>query len=241
MPKSFYFILICLFTYACEGYEVKNGQVYYKDWNEAHGTRENIISKADAQTFEILGNEAYARDKNYVFYQGQIIHGADPESFEPLEGLFAIDKERAYYSGDSIEGASSRDFKVLERGYSADYKDIYLQRKPLHVCSVEGFKFIEATDDKRFFTRWSTDGCHYFYLEYKVPSEDYEKIKIYPKGEGFSTDGTYIYFCGRNIMFNKEGERILDTVDLATFEVDGIDCRDKFGCINVFHGRKFCE
>ncbi len=241
MLKSCYFIFVSLFIYACKGYEVKDGQVYYKDWNEARGTLERVISEADAQTFEILGNDEYARDKNYVFYHGQIVSGADPGSFIPIEGLFAVDKDRAYYSGDSITGSSSQDFKVLGGSYSADYKDVYLKIKPMNVCSVKDFKFIEATDDKRFFTRWSTDGCHYFYMEYKVPSDDYEKIKIYPKGNGFSTDGTHIYYCGRNIMFNGEGERILDTVDLATFEVDGIDCRDKYGCINVFHGRKFCE
>lgn len=241
MRILFYFIWISLFTYACKGYEVKDGLVYYTDWNEARGTRKVVISDADAETFEVLRDGEYARDRNYVFYHKKKIPGADPESFKPLEGLYAIDKFKGYYAGDSIIGSSSNEFKILEGGYSSDYKDVYLKTKSLNVCSVQDFKFIEATNDKRFFTRWSTDGCHYFYLDYKVPSEHYDNIKIYSNGDGFSTDGKQIYYCGRNLMFNRAGERILDTIDLATFEVEGINCRDKYGCINVFHGRKNCD
>ena len=39
------------------------------------------IKNADPQTFEVL-NETYAKDKNHVYKNGEVLDGVDPESFE---------------------------------------------------------------------------------------------------------------------------------------------------------------
>lgn len=234
-------IFLTILLMGCESYEIHDGGVYYKNWNEARGTAEKLIEGADANSFTILDNDVYGKDLNKVFYKGKLIPGADPNTFEFIEGAYSKDKSRAYYYGDSIKGSSSKNFRIMDGSYSTDNKDVYLRTEPLNVCSVDDFEFLDVTEDKRFFTDWTTDGCHYFYAQYKIPSDEYDKIKVYPNGSGFATDGKYVYYCSRNLLYNRKGERILDTIDVATFEVDGIDCKDKYGCINVFHGRKNCD
>ena len=86
--------------------------------------------------------------------------------------------------------------------------------------------------------RWSTDGCFYYYNNVKTPSNDYQNIIIFKGSSGIAKDRKYVYLEDRNIYFNKEGKKILDTIDLETFTViDNIRCKDKFGCINPYHGR----
>jgi len=45
----------------------------------------NIVENADRDTFEELpeDNNIYAKDKNYVYYMGEILEGEDPETFQP--------------------------------------------------------------------------------------------------------------------------------------------------------------
>lgn len=63
---------------------------YYKDKNQVHfvSYQDTPISKADPATFTVLGfepsdgppneSDAYAKDKNYVYHNAQILAGADP-------------------------------------------------------------------------------------------------------------------------------------------------------------------
>jgi len=123
--------------------------------------------------------------------------------------------------------------------FSKDYKDVYYRTEPLNVESINDFKFLTKNNLNK---RWSTDGHFYWFNNYKVPSLDYDNIVLLDKDAGFSKDSENIYYLSRNIMFNEDGKRILDILDIETFEIiDFINCRDKFGCINIFHGRENCD
>lgn len=90
--------------------------------------------------------------------------------------------------------------------------------------------------------RWATDGCFYYFNQHKIPSDDYKNVYLYRGSAGFAKDRRWVYFRNRKINFDQDGQRILDTADVETFEVRGyLDCRDKFGCINPYHGREQCE
>ena len=210
-----FIIIISIIFVACNGYIVENGKVYYKSSNEAQGIVKRHLKNADASTFEILQNDDYARDKNFVFYQGNRVEGADPSTFEYVADLYAKDKNRAYYAGDSIESSSSNGFKIIDSYYSADNTDVYYTTKPLKVCSVSNFK---------------------------IPSNDYINVQYLKETAGFAKDKMWVYFLDRKINYNDSGKQIIDTVDVASFTVtDYIDCKDKYGCINVFHGREECR
>ena len=47
----------------------------------------------------------YDKDENNVYYDGEIIEGADPETFKYLRLGYAKDKNNVYYDGKIIKGA----------------------------------------------------------------------------------------------------------------------------------------
>jgi hypothetical protein len=242
--KRLYYISIFILSIAtgCTGYVVENDGVYYKDWNEARGSGKRLLKDLDPQTFEVLENDDYGKDKRFVYYQGNPINGADPITFKFVGDLYAIDKYRAYYAGDSIQSSSSNGFKIIDSYYSSDYKDIYYTTKPLHVCTPRDFKIFPNTNNESEYQRWATDGCYYYFMNFKIPSEDYKNVFLFKESAGFAKDKKWVYMMDRKINFDEEGNKILDTVDIATFTVTNyINCKDKFGCINPYHGREECD
>ena len=237
-----YSILLALALTSCTGYVIEDNKVFYKSANEARGIVKRYLKSADASTFKILNNSEYAKDKSFVFYHGNLIGGADPETFEFIGDLYAKDKNRAYYSGDSIESSSSFGFRIIDSYYSADNKNIFYTTKPLNVCSVTQFKIFENSRNEAEYQRWATDGCFYYFMNFKIPSDDYKNVTYFKGSAGIAKDKRWVYMMDRIINFNDSGVKIIDTVDVATFTVSNyMDCRDKFGCINVYHGRGECE
>jgi len=232
-------IIIVLLLSSCTYYEIKNDGVYYKSWNEAHGKSSYLIPDADQNTFEILSDKLYGKDKNFVFYEGYKVPGADPSSFKLLENMYAIDKHRAFVAGDSITNSNSDGFEIIANFYSKDKNDVYYGKKPLNVCSIKDFKPVYSDD---FESNWATDGCYYYIRNFKIPSKEYQNVKLFKESAGIAMDSKYVYYLGRNIYFNEKGKRVLDTIDIVSFQVtDYISCEDKYGCINVYHGRDDCD
>ena len=226
---------------SCTGYKVEKDGVYYKKFDEANGSNKGLIKLADPESFVILEYE-YGKDNKYVFYQANIIPGADPSSFKPITRLYASDKYRAYYSGDSIALSTAKDFTIIDDYYSKDKSNVFYTTKPLNVCSTDNFHIYANKIKEDELERWSTDGCFYYFKNFKVPSTDYRNVKYFQGSAGLSKDKQWVYYLDRKINYNDKGERIIDTVDVETFNVTNyLDCRDKFGCINVFHGRENCE
>lgn len=243
MKLQIYLLLIFLLTFtSCAEYIVEEDGVYYKDWNEARGSAQRLLEAADPETFEVLEHDAYAKDKELVFYQGRRIEGAHAPSFESVADFYARDKYRGYYAGDSIEASRGKGFKIINSYYSTDGQDVFYKTKPLKVCSAKNFEFVFDDENENDWERWTTDGCFYYISNFKVPSNDYKSIVLYKDSGGFAKDSRYVYFRSRKINFNDEGQKILDTVDVASFTVTGyFEPKDKFGCINPYHGRKECK
>jgi hypothetical protein len=111
---------------------------------------------------------------------------------------------------------------------------------PLHVCSARDFKYV-YTDDNGW-ARWTTDGCFYYYMNFKVPSDDFRHMTVYKNSGGLAKDRKWVYFLDHRINYNDSGRWVIDTVDVTSFVVTGfLECRDKYGCINPYHGREHCK
>lgn len=236
--KHYFPLFLLSVLTSCTGYIVENDGVYYKSWDEGAGFSKRLLKDLDPKTFEILENNDYCKDAKFVYHEWNPINGADPNTFKLLNAPYSVDKNRAYYGEDSIESSSSKDFQIIDDYYSSDCKDIYYKNKPLHVCNTKNFKIFPPSNEGEDYHRWATDGCYYYFMNSKIPSEDYKDVVLL--GEGFAKDNKWVYFFDRKLNFDKEGNRILDTVDLNSFTVTDIECKDKFGCINPFHGRKEC-
>jgi hypothetical protein len=238
LQRLYILALIFIFTACSTGYENDGNAVYYKHWNEGSGQHKERIN-ADPKTFKILKFDNYAKDDKAVFYQGEKIIGADAKSFEALGDYYARDKSCGWHGKDRVKHSTGRTFKVINDYYSTDGKDYFYQTEALNTGSPQSFKFVYGEGDDQC---WTTDGKYYYYNSYKVPSEDYKNLKIYPKSGGISNDRYWAYFLDHKLNYDIDGKRVIDTVDIATFRVTGFtQCRDKYGCFNVYHGREKCN
>ena len=283
-----YLLISSIFISGCEGlfqgYSEKESKIYYKRLSETTGTREIVVDDADYKSFKKLKDFRFGKDKNWVFFNGQILRGADSESFILLQEYasfgfyqYAKDKNSVFVNGNPLAGAdpttfepinmdyskdsksiyflgerftsNNGDFELIDQYYSKNSNDVFLNGKPLQVCSVNDFEFVfenssqgEEVWIENVSDRWARDGCHYYFGAIKIPSEDFKNIKVFKGSMGISKDSKSVYHKERNILFNPEGEKILDTIDIETFTCEKfLKCKDKFGLINVFCGRTTCD
>lgn len=242
MKKCITLLVFLLLFMSCEKkYIIKNNSVYMKGWNEGQGNYERLLENADAKTFsEIETNDnLYGKDKSNVYYQNQIIPGADPNSFKTIKKGFAVDAKRVYYYNDSIENSKPKEFEIIDYEFSKNYHDVFYKTRPLNVCSVKDFTFV-FKNEKSVLGRWSTDGCFYYYNNYKVPSNDYKNIIVYENSHGVSRDNDYVYVFDKNyfdtntrqVFIKETGLAVKDTIDIKTFKIENNIMTDKFGRIN---------
>ena len=227
-------LLSFVFLSCSTGYENDGDAVYYEYWNEGSGQVSKKIN-ANPKTFQKLQFYTYAKDNESVFYQGYKIVGADAKTFEALGEFYAKDKNFGWYKNDTIKTSEGKTFKVVNSYYSTDGHDYYYTTEPLKMVNLKDFKFVFGEGNSEC---WTTDGKFYYYQNYKVPTEDYENLKIYPESGGISNDRNWAYFLDHKLNYDMYGKWVVDTIDIATFKVTGfIECSDKYGSFNVYHGR----
>ena len=235
------FLFMVIFFLSCNHYDNEGDAVYYKSWNEAEGSSVHKLFGVNPNKFRILEYGTYAKDDRLVFYNGDSVKDADAQSFEALGDFYAKDKYRGYYGKDSIKTSRGLTFKIIDSYYSTDGRDIFFMQDPLKVTSIKNFRFVFDSGENQW-ERWATDGKYYYIKKFKVPSNDYKHIVLYKNSGGISKDSQWAYCDGRKLNYDDSGKRIIDTLDIISFKVKGyLDCRDKFGCINPFHGREKCD
>jgi hypothetical protein len=93
-------------------------------WSDGH------VLSDDPAHFAIISNQdhyLFTKDADTVHVNGNPIDGADPATFEVLQGAYATDHERVYHFADQIAGADPQTFRVLNAdfGCSADARRAY--------------------------------------------------------------------------------------------------------------------
>lgn len=84
-----------------------------------------MLAKANAESFKVLPYD-YAKDKNYVYYQGNIFDGADASTFQVIVNNYTKDKNHVYFSGKVLSGADSLTVKAVPgTDKVADSENVY--------------------------------------------------------------------------------------------------------------------
>ena len=95
-----------------------------------------IISNADHYLF--------TKDSRTVHVNGNPVKGADPATFEVLQGAYARDDQRVYYFTDHIADADMASFRVIESPYAADGQRVYWMGKPIEGADPQTFRVLNA-------------------------------------------------------------------------------------------------
>jgi hypothetical protein len=230
-------LLVILASSCSTGYINEGDAVYYENWNEGSGQNKRKID-ANPKSFIGLHNKKYGKDDKFVFYEGEKIIGADAKTFELLNEVIGRDKNYGWYEKDTINNSYGPTMKAINYCYSTDGKDVFYMTKPLHMVEPKNFTFVKLKDDDKV---WTTDGKYYYYYSYKIPSDDYRNVKLYPNSGGLSKDKRWVYFLDHTLNYDIDGNKVVDTIDVESFNVTGfLECRDKYGCFNPYHGREQC-
>ena len=98
------------------------GDLYYKDKSHVYyhvqmmdGGPFFIVWEADPNSFQVLSDSYYGKDKNHVFYRGGLLEQADAKSFrvvsQPDKQLYywtAKDKNHSYDGGDVVNARANK-------------------------------------------------------------------------------------------------------------------------------------
>ena len=89
-------------------------------------TMENLfyIYNVDLKSYNII-DRIYSKDKSNVFYENEIIKGADPNSFTKINTKYSKDKNNVFYRDEIIKEANPNNFEILSNNYSRDNNWIF--------------------------------------------------------------------------------------------------------------------
>ena len=188
------------------------------------------IPEADPQTFKSLRyfNDLYHRDKNYLYYRGKRVEGADVQSIRPSYSLSEVvaDKNNTYYEGkvftykgESLTQLTSNIFKTPH------YALIFKNNKNTHKNEfVELPAYVDVHSLKGLSETYAIDKKNIYYAQtYEadtllVPIKNKRKIRVFNK---YITDGVDI-FRGRNQKVNLDAKTFGILADDYLYDKEGV-------------------
>lgn len=184
-----------------------------------------IIENADKDTFEVMENNRYSKDKNNIYYLGNYgivkLEDVDKASFVISEQFpFSYGRKNVYYAGKKVDGVTSDGLKVIRRpnepiNFISDNKNLYRlveifdennsELKSVKAVAVKNPK----VDFKTFeiFDEWSNyfhdkNNVYYENKLYQIPLkkiEEADRKSFILLNSEFSKDNKNVYYYGNKI------------------------------------------
>jgi len=185
------------------GYKIKNHAVYFKSCNEGNGCTLIKLKLADPNTFKVLEKFGYAKDDNHVYFQEDIVKGADPASLKVLSGDggdWAIDKNHVYNDGELVKGADPKTFRVIKTksGFydlGSDKSHIVMSDGANPACDPGSLRQLSSS------ASWQIDDKCIYYEGKLVKGGDPNSLKVLDKmAEEYAEDNNHVYYMGKPII-----------------------------------------
>jgi len=184
-----------------------------------------IIENADKDTFEVMENNRYSKDKNNIYYLGNYgivkLEDVDRVSFVISEQFpFSYDRKNVYYAGKKVDGVTSAGLKVIRRpnepiNFISDNKNLYRlveifdennrELKSVKAVAVKNpkvdFKTFEIFDE---WPNYFHDKNNVYYENklYQIPLkkiEEADRKSFTLLNSEFSKDNKNVYYYGNKI------------------------------------------
>ncbi|MDP2561887.1 DKNYY domain-containing protein [Psychrobium sp. 1_MG-2023] len=135
-----------------------------------HGAKNFTPCAIDS--FRVLGDEQFSKDKHCVFYNGIKIEGADAKSFRTKSRSYAYDKNNAYYKSEKITGINHKQLKVLRLDYARDKQHVFYQGKLINNANVKDFRVIPLNSD------FAKDNVHAYFKGQVIKGAKPKELKV---------------------------------------------------------------
>jgi hypothetical protein len=144
----FVLIFLLLFLSGCGGYLYENKNWVYVTYDEAVGRRVEKLN-VDKDTFVILKNKSYAKDKNKVLFEGRVIEDANPNTFQVINNDgYSKDANYVFVDLEKVVNGNPQTFICLDFPYSKDEKTVYCGTLPMFVKNINEFKVTKRGEGK---------------------------------------------------------------------------------------------
>ena len=135
--------ILSLFSRMMPGYEVSNGKVFFRSFNNMNWKVERReVEKADPKTLRKVGRSGglYGKDDRNVFFEGIWIKDADLETFRVLDwrNEFSRDKNWVYWKSIRLSDDPEH-FEILAGGYSRDRENVYYASSAIEGADPNSF------------------------------------------------------------------------------------------------------
>ena len=237
-PETFEIILSKYYNFPNLIYGKDDKNVYaISKFDKTYSSK--IIKNADVNSFEVVENSMYTKDKNNIYFTRDNtikLEGADKNSFGIVTGEvdFSYDKSNVYFRGKKINGMSSHGFKIINLNnqnesfyFLADNKNLY---KFITIFSEDTDEIVETKlvavknpkvditsfeSVKKFFTNYYRDkyNVYYYDVDYKELKrlEGADRNSFISLEENFGKDNKNVFYNGNKLEgVNSDGFEILD-------------------------------
>lgn len=197
-----------------------SAQSYAKDHQHLY-YQGNVVANVDITNVEgkVLGSNLYWLTDHTVIYQGTVINGADPQSFQPFKQYTSWassgtgDDKHIFYQHQRLEQADAATFEILDHSYAKDRQHIYYgltpileEADPIHFMLLD--EYVARDEDAVYFL----NGTDSHRIALATPQE-------------FTALGRNYYKSQDRIFYIEayQAVHVLEGVDAQTFEVTDYD------------------
>ena len=195
-------------------YVVRDGKVYWTRF-ESHNMRriETEVPEADAPTFRPyrFPRVHYGRDRDHVFFEGQLLRDASPETFEIVDHTLAISRDGDNQYERSRKVKNDAEQLVTMGSYSKDIRGVYWYDRLIPVADPASFEVIDTsfqTGKLGGSGRYARDAMHVYCNARVLEGANRDTFEVI--GGDYGTDGSRVYH-----QFT-----LLENAHAAAFQVD---------------------
>lgn len=196
--KYFIFVVMTFLLISCQrGYEIENGKVYYKYWNEGSGQKKKLLKMADAETFQIIAFDEdnrfyFGKDKNHLYIDGELIRNIDPNTFRLIGNYVFADKDSAYFFGFynnihdcAIKGIKLNELQLIKYPWSKAENTLIYGYQTLILDDIDDFVPIDED--------WGKTKKYVINRNTMVTGADPVTFKVISERSGKDKNNTYEY------------------------------------------------
>jgi hypothetical protein len=188
--------------------------IYYgKDKNHLFNDAGEIMKDADRDSFQILSEYYYSKDRKNVYFMGDKLQERDPATFEILGARHSKDKNGIYIDNEKLEDVDKNSFRYLGNNYAKDKNFAYCLKEKIVDADVHSFTTMHSP-------WYARDKNNIYACNTKLEGIDADSFQI--------MEGTH-YFKDKNGIYTGLSVERVEGADPATFKPFSYDyASDKY-------------
>lgn len=146
------------------------------------------------------GRPYWCQGGNCLAHGRRRLRGADPSSFRPLSGGYAVDRRRVWFQGREVVGGDPASWQVLAPGFARDRQGVHVGIHPVPGLDPARTRYLPrhhlADDRHAVYGEFQSDRAYLRHLD----GADAGRLALLPGfSDSLASDGTSLFQAGRRV------------------------------------------